>query len=435
MDEVYHALNPWWEGKEFETGIAREEYLNRLPACLARKQVEILIGSRRAGKTTIIKQFIRSHLESGVSPRDVIYLALDHPALSGMTVSGHLRNFRRMFMHDRDRELFLFLDEVQESPNWEAELKSIYDTEPVKMFCTGSTSSLVLSQGGKLTGRQIVNTIFPLSFKEFVTFKGELPGLSEGYKYEKLAEEFLKIGGYPEQVLNPSPEYMSNLLEDILARDLIRLYPIKKAFVLKDMMRLIASSVGSRTSYNKLSKVLGLSLDTVKEYIGYLETAFLLSTVEKWTTSHSEKVYAQKKIYLCDNGIKTLLTGGGDEGAKAESAVFMEMKRMRIPCGYFAESEREVDFVVGSVGDPMPVEVKYLSELDWGDKRFSGVRLFLKRFPRTRHALLVTRSVEREFKAGDVTIKAVPLWKFLIDPGMEYRGKEVWGYGGMGVRG
>ena len=233
--------------------------------------------------------------------------------------------------------------------------------------------------------------------------------------------EYLKVGGYPEQVLNPSAEYMSNLLEDVLARDLIRLYSIKKAFVLKDMMRLIASSVGSRTSYNKMSKVLGLSLDTVKEYIGYLETAFLLSTMEKWTVSHSEKVYAQKKIYLFDNGIKTLLTGGGDEGEKAENAVFMEMKRRSIPCGYFAESEREVDFVTGSVGDPMPVEVKYVSELEWGDKRFAGVRLFLRRFPRTRHALLVTRSVDKEFKAGDVTIKAIPLWKFLTDPGWEER--------------
>jgi len=74
-------------------------------------------------------------------------------------------------------------------------------------------------------------------------------------------------------VLNPSVEHVANLLDDMLARDLIRLHPIKKAFVLKDLLRLIAASIGSRTSFNKLGKVLGLSVDTVKEYISYLEPA------------------------------------------------------------------------------------------------------------------------------------------------------------------
>ena len=69
---------------------------------------------------------------------------------------------------------------------------------------------------------------------------------------------------------------MMNLLEDIIARDLARLNPVKKPHILKDLLRLIGSAVGSRTSYNKLSKVLGLSLDTVKDYIGYLEVAFLV---------------------------------------------------------------------------------------------------------------------------------------------------------------
>ncbi len=90
-------------------------------------------------------------------------------------------------------------------------------------------------------------------------------------------------------------------------------------------MRLAAASTGSRISYNKLSKTLGLSLDTVKDYISYLEGAFLLKSIEKWSTSHSERIYAQKKVYLWDNGIRTLLTGPGDEGSKAENAVFMEI--------------------------------------------------------------------------------------------------------------
>jgi uncharacterized protein len=415
MDAIYYTLNPWWEGKKIDTGIDRDIYLNHIPTYLQRKQIEIFIGSRRTGKTTLLKQIINNLLTTGIIEKDIFYLALDHPVLSGVRISDHLRNIRKQFMHDRDRKLYLFLDEVQESPQWEVELKALYDLEPLKIFCTGSTSSLLTRQDGKLTGRQIVNTMFTLSFREYIQFKGGTPSLSEDYKYEQLAEDYLSIGGYPEQVLNPSQEYMVNLLEDILARDLTRLHSLKKSYILKDLLRLIGAAVGSRTSYNKLSKVLGLSVDTVKEYIRYLEMAFLVKPLEKWTTSWSEKVYAQKKIYLWDNGIKTLLTGSGDTGSRAENAVFMELLRNNMACGYYAESEREVDFVTGTNTNSLPVEVKYLDRFDWQDKRYAGIRLFLNRFPSVKQALVITKNVETTVTVNNIVIHTIPLWKFLLD--------------------
>ncbi|HPN10289.1 MAG TPA: ATP-binding protein, partial [Syntrophales bacterium] len=273
---------------------------------------------------------------------------------------------------------------------------------------------LLTRQEGKLTGRQIVTTIFTLSFPEYLQFRGLSPSLSEDYKYESLAEEYLSLGGYPEQVLYPSQEYLLNLLDDILARDLTRLHSLKKPFLLKELLRLIAAAAGSRTSFNKLAKVLGISVDTVKEYIGYFEMAFLIKSVEKWTTSSSEKIYAQKKIYLWDLGVKSLLTGSGDLGSKAENAVLIELLRSGISGGYFAESEREVDFVMGTAESPLPLEVKYLESFDWQDKRFAGLRLFLKRFPATRKALIVTKGAETTMEVNGVEINALPLWKFLL---------------------
>ncbi len=407
-------MNPWWEEKEFDTGIERDIYLNKFPIMFKRKQIEVIIGSRRIGKTTLIKQFIKASINKGVSSKNIFYIALDHPALSGTSISEHLKNLRSMFMHERKEKIFLFLDEVQESPNWEIELKSIYDTENLKIFCTGSTSSLIKTQGGRLTGRQIITTLYPLSFNEFILFQRVKPSLAEDYKYEKLVEEYLNTGGYPENVLNPSYEYMGSLINDILARDLIRLYTIKKPFVLKDMLRLIASSVGSRTSFNKISKVLDLSVDTVKEYLYYLESAFLITLMEKWTTSYTEKVYTQKKVYLYDTGIKTILTGTADTGFKAENSVYIELKRKGISIGYFAESEREVDFVIGNISNPYPVEVKYLSSFEWGDKRFSGLKLFKHRFPVTKKCLIISKNIETEIKDNRMEVTVIPLWKFLL---------------------
>lgn len=136
--------------------------------------------------------------------------------------------------------------------------------------------------------------------------------------------------------------------------------------------------------------------------------------MEKWTTSFSQKVYAQKKVYLWDTGIKTLLTGTADEGSKAENAVFMELKRKKISCGYFAESEREVDFITGTVEKPNPVEVKYLSSFDLSDRRFSGIKLFLRRFPSTRRVFLITRDLEKEIRVNKTLLTGIPLWKFLL---------------------
>ncbi|MBI3921734.1 MAG: ATP-binding protein [Armatimonadetes bacterium] len=414
MEETYSFLNPWWEGGRPDAGVLREEYLSALAPSLSRRTINVLIGSRRIGKTTLVKQIIERLLDKGTEPQDLLYLQLDHPRLSGATVSDHLKRFRRLFSHKRTRKQYLFLDEVQESPNWEAELKSLHDTENVKIVCTGSTASLLASQGGKLTGRQTVTTVYPLSFREFLAFRGEKTNLSESYRLEKLAEEYLQVGGYPENVLDPSEEYLHNLLQDIVARDLLRLHDLRRSNLLMDLLRLIAAGVGSRTSFNKLAKTLGITVDTVKDYVGHFEAAFLVRTLEKWTPSHTERTYAPRKVYLVDTGLKTLLTGKGDLGAKAETAVFMRLLRTKQHPGYFAESEREVDFVLGNPTSPEPIEVKYADSLDAADRRLGGLRLFLRRYPNTQVARVISHTQGGDSILNSAQIQVTPLWKFLL---------------------
>lgn len=413
MEELYYAFNPWWENKSFDSGISRHVYLKELEKPFKRKQIDIIVGSRRVGKTTFVKQLIRKCLENGVSARDILYLALDNPRVMKMSISEHLKQFRKMFMHSIDKKLYLFFDEVQESGNWAREMKSIYDLENVKMVCTGSTSSLIQNQGGKLTGRQITTTIYPLTFEEYLMFKGNMPDQSEDYKYERMFEKYLETGGYPENVINPSEDYMVNLIDDILARDIVRLHRINRADVLKDLLMILAGSVGTRISFNRISKTLGISVDTAKEYIGYLEEAFLVKRLEKWSPSHKDKIYAQKKIYFYDTGIKTILTGKGDLGAKTENVVFLNLIKRISSIGYFAESERELDFAMGSFKTPDAVEVKYDSHFDWQDKRFKGVKLFLRRYPAAKSVTIVTKNAAKTMKNDGINIEIIPAWKYL----------------------
>lgn len=415
MEDLYYAYNPWWEKKSFDSGIVRAEYLKEAEKLFSRKQIEVIIGSRRVGKTTFLKQLIKRCLYKNVPGKSIIYLALDNPRLSKAALSEHLKLFRKIFMHSRGKKLFLFFDEVQGSPNWESELKSIYDIENVKIICTGSTSSLIKRQTGKLTGRQIVTKIYPLGFNEYLSFRKVIPLKSEDYKLEALLEEYMLRGGYPENVLNPSEEYLNNLIDDIIAKDVVTLYNIKRPAVLKDLLILLAASVGSRISFNKLSNILGIAVDTVKEYTGYLESSFLVQSLEKWSPSYTDRIYSQKKIYLYDTGIKSALTGKGDLGAKAENIVFNHLYKSQSRIGYFAESEKELDFVFGSFGVPNALEVKYESKINWLDKKFSGVKLFLKRYPEARKVIIISKNQAEVFKENKIGVEIIPAWKYLHD--------------------
>ena len=211
---------------------------------------------------------------------------------------------------------------------------------------------------------------------------------SESYILENETDKYLNIGGYPEQILSPSDEYLSSLLEDIFARDLGRIYPIRNPLVVRDLYKLIAAGVGSRTSFNKLANVLGLSLDTIKDYVGYFEASFLVGKLEQWSTSYTKRAYGPKKIYLLDNGMKTLLTGNGDLGAKAESAVYWKLKKITDRLGYSVENNKEIDFV----WEKGRIEVKYTSE---------------KKKVENPVCLTVTKNLEGK--------NLIPLWQFLLD--------------------
>lgn len=411
--QSYFALNPWWEGKDFKVGIWRQSYLDKLLRNFERKQIEILVGSRRVGKTTLLKQIIKKLLGKGVKKENIFYISCDYAKAIGIPLFDHLNYFRQIFGHKREKKVYLFLDEVQESPEWQVQLKTLYDNENLKIVCSGSTSALIKAHGGKLTGRQISTIVYPLDFQEFLNFRGVKPSYSEGYLLESQVEEFLNIGGYPENVLSPSQDYLSSLLEDIFLRDILRNYPVKNLGLMKDLFKLLASSLGSRVSFHKLAKVLGASLDTVKDYVDYLENVFLVRKLNKWTTSYSEKTYSQKKIYLNDNGFKTLLTGSQDLGAKAENAAFWHLSK-EFEIGYFAESAREVDFIAGDFAAPLPVEVKYTTQKNELEENLGGLKLFLTRYPKVKKAKMVTQNIESKIRYQNTCIEVVPLWQFLL---------------------
>ena len=144
MREILYLLNPHWEGKPLTVGVLRPQYLQPLLATLERREVQMLIGSRRVGKTTLIFQAIQHLLtEKSVPAHEILYVSLDHLALGETPIPKILETFRAEFQHPRNRRLFVFLDEIQGSPNWAQHLKNIVDFEDVRLCVAGSSSFLI----------------------------------------------------------------------------------------------------------------------------------------------------------------------------------------------------------------------------------------------------------------------------------------------------
>ncbi|MBI5036637.1 ATP-binding protein [Candidatus Micrarchaeota archaeon] len=196
----------------------------------------------------------------------------------------------------------------------------------------------------------------------------------------------MRLGGIPQYVLTEDEDYLNELVEGIIYKDIIAYHKIENEKAVKELFSLLCRRVGKPTSYNKLSKILGVSVDSVKRYVGYFEKAYLFHVVDRYAASLNESIASPKKIYAGDVGIKNLAAGGKDVGASYENLVFLkiqqdrQIKRRNRPVllnskprkrvgklswfaikdekpviGYFSENGVEIDFVTRDAA----IEAKY----------------------------------------------------------------------------
>jgi len=409
--ELYYRTNPWWEKRDFSTGIERPKYSKITRDSFSYNQVELLTGGRRTGKTTLLRQAIKELLKT-TPANEVFYLQADMPGIVDKTITAHVDDFRALFGHPYDGKIYLFIDEIQCCEGWDREIKSMYDLGFTKIFITGSTSYLIESRGSSLTGRQRTTNVRPLDYNEYLSFRGLKVSPAETYLHNKYLEDYMMQGGYPSVALGAPEGYMEDTIQDIINRDIIRLFRARNSGDLMKILGMTAAGLATRVSFHRFAKALGSTVKTVKKYAEYFEKAFLVSFLEKYSASLKDRIYSNKKIYLADTSIKNLFFLGTDFGARAENLLFNFLKENFRRLGYFAAGGREVDFIIETPDGAVPVESKYVDSLEKDDVRLAGLRLYVKKF-RPKRAYVVTRSFEEEFETGKTAVKAVPLWKVL----------------------
>lgn len=386
------------------------------------RQIISIIGLRRTGKTTILKQCIDLLIAGGRTKREnILYFSFDEeqPALEEL-----FNKFEEMTgaeLKEMKTKIYVFLDEVQKLTNWQNQAKYYYDNySNIKFFVSGSASLFIKKDSlESLAGRIYEFILKPLSFAEFLTMRGkgdlvEKPKLfSESLKKEfhfYAKRQFIEVIDKPDDIVN---DYMKTLLEKIVYIDLPKIFPIEHADLLPRIMKIVAAHPGMISDYGGISRELGISRITMSNYFFYLEEVFLLKKIYNFSNNMLTSEKKSKKFYLYTPSFFSYLNDTIEESMIIENLVISS-----IPTTFFWRdpSHHEVDCVLIDKKKIIPVEIKYKNALDKRDLK--GLLKFCDKF-NARHAILVTKDKAgkeraKTQKGRDVELEYVPAGVFLL---------------------
>ncbi|MBI2565107.1 ATP-binding protein [Candidatus Woesearchaeota archaeon] len=406
---LINILDKWnnWNEK-INTGLPRRQYINEILKFMNRKEIIVLKGIRRSGKSTIMKQLMTVLNKKGFSKKQILYLNLEDYNLSRFLSIELLELVLQVYLKrmNPSKRIFFFIDEIQLVEDWEKWIRTKYDLqENIKFIISGSSASLISKEfSTKLTGRNISFQIKPLSFTELLDFK-------EGSKAD-LLNEYLEYGGFPEVVLEKEPNVKLKLLhqyfDDIIHKDVIDRYNVRNPKQVHLLAKYLCANTGQKISYHKLAKSFGLSNETTITYVKYLLDTFLFYEVNYFSYSARIKhdVTKLSKIYSADNGLINLadIKFSKENGKKYENAVCIKLIEKHNGISYWSE-KNEVDFIVNDNA------INVVSSEKIPEREFQGLEEIKKKFRQIKKFTIITKNT-KETK-GDIIL--TPILDFLIN--------------------
>lgn len=413
--------------------VLRQFVERALPVCRPREiilpggtgKVVGLAGVRRSGKTFLFFDTIHRLEEQGVDRSRILYLNFEDDRLHPIhpeELDLVLRCLRELYPEIVGQRIFMFLDEVQNVPGWERWVRRIQDTEDVEIYVTGSSSRLLSRDlSTALRGRSITLEVFPLSFREVLGFRGiEIkPYSAENESLVRGAlEAYLAWGGFPEIVLADEtlrPFILEEYASLMHYRDVVERFGVRNEALMRELLRHAFRNTATLLNVSKLhrdfrSLGFNVSKNTLFEYIGYLEDAFLVFLLPKQEQSLRKQAHNPKKLHVIDPGLVAAFKAnpGRDVGRKLETAVFLEMRRRRKGLFYYADGG-EVDLCDGD-GEMFINTCWSLADPATRRRESEAMALGRKLWPRAHGRLLF-----HEYAPGvDQQIPgAEPAWRFL----------------------
>ncbi|MEK6800961.1 MAG: ATP-binding protein [Nanoarchaeota archaeon] len=379
-------------------------------------EVVIITGIRRCGKSSLLKLISKELNEK------FVYINFDDIRLTDFKVEN-FEDIEEIVSEIYGIKTYVsyLLDEVQNVSFWERWINNLY-TKKVKVFVTGSNSSLLSSEISTfLTGRNKVIKLYPFSFREFLLLKKikiNYQTTDERRAVSQAFSEYFEKGGFPLVIINDDLNLSKQYFEDILNKDVIKRYNIKKIKELNDLILYLFSNVGKTYSYSTLKQVSNIkSLSMISNYIEYLKNVFVASTINKFDYSIKKQKVSSSKFYVLDNSfLKTVAFNFSENaGRRLENLVFIELTRRGNEVYYHAK-KNECDFVIKE-GLKMTKAIQVCLILDNAvtkKREIDGLIEALKEH-QLKEGLILTLDKEEEFVLSGKKIFIKPVWKWLLE--------------------
>ena len=418
ITEMYRQ-NQWWESGNITMGsniVERELAARLLSGLKKRKEIQAVLGLRRAGKTTLLRSIIRYLLEEeGIDSRNILYFSFDLAATTkeidpGTIIQYYEEMIVRRPLQKLKQRVFIFFDEIQMVSSWGAYLKSFHDREyDLRMVVSGSSSmNITKGAGESLVGRIIIYRLDPFSFREYLRYKRikieedlQLSTITLPVNQIEIRiafEEYFERGGLPEPLLsNTYPiEQLKQNLDLTFFRDIVEMFPIKRVDVLQGIFRSVAINTGQRVHWTNLSNDLDTQYRTVREYVQYLQDSYLIERSTPQIGSHVSRIRKMPKMYVADHSFNRIY--GTKRGLKAETIAFNHLKRLTGEIGHMTDPEIDIAFA------DLAFEIKYVNRPE-----HSVVRGLL-RAPENKKLFLITENILDTWTISGRKIHLVPLW-------------------------
>lgn len=380
----------------WETAGPRRAASAQVEKDMASGMMVLVRGLRRTGKTYLVQQLLSQ-------AKNPFYFSFDKMSFQKTEV---LEEVVRHAISQGARPIAL--DEVQKVPQWSGVLKGYYDhLKPKPLFLLSGSSSIQLRKGAEsLAGRVLETQLQPLSYQEYLRFRGIDAKFRKDY-----VQDYLAAGAFPEVALGgkePS-RYAQSVVDKIVGEDIPQLYSVEHPEHLPDIVRILAERCCGMVDYRDIGSAIGLSKDTVKRYVLLLEKSFLLDVV-RMHGRYGSVVGKSKKVYFAHPQLASAYLPQAP-GAAAESAVFSAL-RFFGSVGFFRNGRQEIDFVLQRGTGILPVEVKFQQSIRASDTR--ALRSFAGK--KKCDALMITKGDMETIAIGAHKLEMVPLHEFLFNP-------------------
>ncbi|MDP3461670.1 MAG: ATP-binding protein [Bacteroidales bacterium] len=344
--------------------INRPLYIEKIKPFIGKSLIKVLVGQRRVGKSYLLMQL--SDLIKSQEPNTrIIYINKEQHEFSSIKNSDDLFNYLKENIQGSGK-VALFIDEIQDIDSFELTLRDLVTRKNYDIYCTGSNANLLSGELATfLSGRYIEIKVFGLSYAEFLVFN-KLADTVESF------QNYLKSGGLP-YLINLSNEvqiayeYLSSIYNTILLKDVVARFNIRNVKFLENLVEFLANNLGSIVSSKKISEYLksqkiNISTQVVIDYLGYLETSFLIFKVKR-TGIEGKKVFEiGEKYFFEDVGIRNAIVGyrATDIHKILENIVYLHLRMAGYTVTVGQEGKKEIDFIAQRAGDKIYVQVAYL---------------------------------------------------------------------------